>query len=83
MDKLNRSDSVLEFLRRHRADTENYQSNLDNDSEAVEAFEIPDGGLPYLRIYDRSGKIFRTISGNRPAEIEKAVIEAIGEVKAS
>ena len=83
MNKLDQRESVLDFLRRQRANTENYLSNIDSDTEAFEAFEIPDGGIPYLRIYDRSGNIFRVISANHPAEIEQAVAEAVGQGKTS
>jgi thiol-disulfide isomerase/thioredoxin len=81
MDKLDRRDAVLDVLRRQRANTENYVGNIDSDSEAFEAFEIPDGSLPHLRIYDRAGKVFRTFDTGRVAEIEQAVIEAMEQGK--
>ncbi|MCC6124387.1 MAG: TlpA family protein disulfide reductase [Pirellulales bacterium] len=82
LDQPDRRESVLDFLRQKRADTENYQSSLESDSEAFEAFALGDG-LPHLRIYDRAGSLLRTITGNRPAEIERAVVEAIGGGKSS
>ena len=36
MNKLDERDSVLEFLRRQRANTENYQNTIESDSEAFE-----------------------------------------------
>jgi thiol-disulfide isomerase/thioredoxin len=83
MNKLDQRESVLDFLRRQQANTENYLGDIESDAEAFEAFQIPDSGIPHLRIYDRSGKIFRTINGNHPAEIEQAVAEAIGKLKTS
>jgi thiol-disulfide isomerase/thioredoxin len=83
MDKPDRREAVLDFLRRNHATTENYLSNIESDAEAFEAFEISGGAIPYLRIYDRSGKVFRAIEGNLPAEIEKAVMEAIEQGKAN
>jgi thiol-disulfide isomerase/thioredoxin len=83
MNKAGERDSVLAFLRRQRANTENYLNNIESDSEAANAFEIGGDGIPYLRIYDRSGKVFRVLTGNCPAKIEQAVVEAMAERKPS
>jgi thiol-disulfide isomerase/thioredoxin len=77
MDKLDDRTAVLEFLRRRGADTENYQNSIESDSEAFDAYSISEG-LPHTCIYDRGGKLVRTIDGNRPAEIDQAVLAAIG-----
>lgn len=82
MDKRDTRDSVLRFLRRHEANTENYLNTIESDAEAFEAFNIP-GGIPHLLVYDRSGKIFRTIEGNRPDEIDRAVAELLEKGKSS
>jgi thiol-disulfide isomerase/thioredoxin len=76
MNKREAHESVLEFLRRQRANTENYLNSIESDAEAFDAFNIGDG-IPQIRIYDRSGKMLRTISGNRPEEIDQAVAEAL------
>jgi thiol-disulfide isomerase/thioredoxin len=83
LDSLDERERVLAFLRLNGADTENYQSNLQSDAETVDAFQIEGGGIPFLRIYDRTGKVFRTISGNQPAKIEQSVVEALGYGKTS
>ncbi len=82
MDKLDRRESVLEFLRFRRANTENYQNSIESDSEAFDAYAIQEG-IPHLRIYDRAGNLYRTVNGNRPAEIEQAVVEAMGKRNAN
>jgi thiol-disulfide isomerase/thioredoxin len=77
LDKLNQRAAVLEFLRRHGATTENYQNAIESDSEAFDAYSISEG-VPHTCIYNRAGKLVRTIDGNRPAEIDKGVLEAMG-----
>lgn len=78
MDKLDQRAAVLEFLRRQGADTENYENSIESDSDAFDAYSISEG-LPHICIYDRAGKLVRTIDGNRPTEIDEAVREAIGK----
>ena len=41
IDKLDDREAVLDFLRLKRATTENYLSNIESDSEAFDAFDIP------------------------------------------
>jgi thiol-disulfide isomerase/thioredoxin len=80
LDKLEQREAVLEFLRQRRANTENYQSSIESDSEAFSVFAIEEG-IPQVRIFDRGGKLFRTINGNQPAEIEHAVDDAMARCK--
>lgn len=82
LDNADNRDGVLEFLRRHRANTENYQSAIEGNPDAFDAFDIPIG-IPYLRIYDRSGKLLHVVNGLFTDEIDQAVAEAVGKEKAS
>jgi thiol-disulfide isomerase/thioredoxin len=70
LDKRDDRGKVLAFLRRYRADTENYLSNLENDGENFDAFDI-EAGLPNVRVYDRSGNLQGIVVGNHPDEIDR------------
>lgn len=77
LNKPDERDAVLEFLGSHRANVENYLNRIESDAEAIKGFEIEGGSLPYLRVFDRSGRLFRVISGDQPDQIDRAVAEAL------
>jgi hypothetical protein len=77
LNKPGEREQVLEFLGRHRVNVENYLNRIESDAEAIEGFEIEGGSLPYLRVFDRSGRLFRVISGDHPDQIDRAVAEAL------
>jgi thiol-disulfide isomerase/thioredoxin len=83
LDKPDGRESVLDFLRRQRANTENYLNAIESDAEMIEAFDVKDGAIPYLRIYDRAGNVFRVINGNNPEQIDSSVTEALAQGKAA
>ena len=68
--------AVQKFLNRHNADTENYFSMMSGQA-AVEAFEIDDGGIPHLRVYDRQGNLVGKILGAYPEKIDDLVMLAM------
>jgi thiol-disulfide isomerase/thioredoxin len=70
LDKRDDREKVLAFLREHRANTENYLSNLENESENFAAFAI-ELGIPNVRVYDRTGKLQGNVVGNYPDEIDR------------
>jgi thiol-disulfide isomerase/thioredoxin len=69
-DGLDAVDDVRAFLSQHHATTENY---LITDPRSLNNITA----IPYIQVIDRNGKIYRSIVGNQPDEIEKAVIEAL------
>jgi thiol-disulfide isomerase/thioredoxin len=75
--------AVEEFLARNGATTENFFSTYGVGPAAFAAFQIDDGALPHVRLYDRQGKLRKTFaSGGKsimPSEIERAVQEMLAE----
>jgi thiol-disulfide isomerase/thioredoxin len=71
--------AVQNFLARRGATTENRLSTYGIGSAAFEAFNIPDGAIPCVRLYDRQGKLRRTFAvGGKPIDpeqMERAVEE--------
>ncbi len=65
---------VLAFLSAHKATTENFRAATGASSQSVEAFGIENGTIPYLRLYDRSGKLHTTFPAPiAPEQIRKAI----------
>jgi thiol-disulfide isomerase/thioredoxin len=71
--------AVQKMLARHGATTENFLSSYGVGSAAFSAFGIADGALPHIRLYDRQGKLRRTLSsGGKPItaeDVENALAE--------
>ena len=81
MDDAENQAAVLRFLRGHRASFENFISEYGLGSEGFDAFDINDGALPHLKLYDRNGRPWKTFaSGGQPLDpdqIERAVDELL------
>jgi thiol-disulfide isomerase/thioredoxin len=77
MDDTDNQEAVLRFLRGHEATFENFISRYGVGSEGFEAFDISDGALPHLKLYDRNGRLQKTfVSGGESLaaeEIDSAV----------
>jgi thiol-disulfide isomerase/thioredoxin len=74
---------VRRFLAEKGADFPNFISRFGPSSQSAEAFDITGSGIPFLRIYDRQGKLVKTLGGDKPVdpqEIDQAVEEAINGV---
>ncbi len=88
MDEPEDAPQVQKFLVRQDAGFLNFQSKLGGASEeAIARFQIRDGTLPHLRLYDRAGKLRHTFpskeSGKLDAQaIERAVRELLAEAHA-
>lgn len=81
MDDPENEPQVLEFLVSQGATFSNFISRYGLGSEAIEAFNIKNGTLPYVRLYDRSGAVHRHFEGPSatPKEIEQAVRSLLAE----
>jgi thiol-disulfide isomerase/thioredoxin len=81
MDGPENRDAALRFLRDHRATFENFISRYGVGSEAFDAFNIGDGALPHLKLYDREGRLRKSlVSGGQSLdheEIETAIDELL------
>jgi thiol-disulfide isomerase/thioredoxin len=72
MDDPDNRNAVLRFLCDHRATFENYISRYGVGSEGFEAFDVSDGALPHLKLYDRDGRLRKTfVSGGQTLDQEK------------
>jgi thiol-disulfide isomerase/thioredoxin len=71
---------VHRFLAEKGADYPNYISCFGAGEKSVRAFDIQGGGIPFIRIYDRQGKLIYTLGGDKPVdprEIDYAVEQAL------
>ncbi len=74
---------VRRFLAQKGANFPNFMSRFGASAQSAEAFEIPGSAIPFLRIYDRRGKLAKTFGGDKPVdpqEIDQAVEEAISSM---
>ncbi len=85
MDEPEDAPQVRKFLAGQGAGFLSFQSKLGGSSdEAIARFEIRDGTLPHLRLYDRAGRLRHTFPSKEagklePAAIERAVRELLAE----
>lgn len=84
MDDDEAHGDVVDFLSKQQATFENLRSTSGASDESFEAFEIPGGTLPCLRLFDRDGQILKTFAIDLDAdkqftdeEIAEAVIAAL------
>ena len=87
MDDTKSREAVLRFLRGHRASFENFISQYGVGSEGFDAFDISDGALPHLKLYDHNGRLRKTFtSGGQPLDleqVERAVAKLLEEKEAT
>ncbi len=79
-------DRVLDILRKHHATFDNFISRYGSDARSIDAFEIENGALPNLKLYDRRGKLRKVFSAGRmppepfdSADIDRAVEQLLAE----
>jgi thiol-disulfide isomerase/thioredoxin len=81
LDDLDNGAAVRKFLGPSGATVENYLAVYGVGPAAFTAFEIDDGALPHVRLYDRRGKLHKTFaSGGKaidPEQAQRAVAEMI------
>ena len=68
MDDEDALPDVEEFLQEHHATFDCFRCQDGVSDETFEAFEIPGGALPCLRLYDREGKLVKTFASDPEAE---------------
>ncbi len=77
------TDLVLKKLKEMGADFENFLCSYGASAKAVDAFDITDGALPHYKVFDREGKLRKTLASSAgpitPQLIEKAVEEVLAE----
>jgi thiol-disulfide isomerase/thioredoxin len=70
---------VRKFLSSQQATFENLRATTGASPESAAAFGI-ENGIPYLRLYDRAGKLRKTFeSPIKPAAVEEAVRQLLAE----
>ena len=74
--------AAFEFLTRQGAAFQNFISAYGAGTRSVEAFKL-EGPLPQVKLYDRLGKLRKTLGGKSgevdPQELDRAVEELLGE----
>lgn len=55
-------EDVVKFLSEQHATFDNLRSKTGASDESFESFEIPNGALPCLRLFDREGQVLKTFA---------------------
>ncbi len=55
-------EDVVKFLTEQQATFDNLRSKTGASDESFEAFDVPGGTLPCLRLFDREGKVLKTFA---------------------
>jgi thiol-disulfide isomerase/thioredoxin len=81
LDDAEDEPEVLRFLAANRATFENLRAETGASPESATAFGLgEDGAIPFLQLYDRTGKLRKTFTAPvKPAEVEKAVRQLLAE----
>lgn len=62
MDDDEAHEDVVKFLAEQQATFDNLRSKSGASDESFEAFDVPGGTLPCLRLFDREGKVIKTFA---------------------
>jgi len=68
---------VLAFLASQGANFENFRADSGASSRSAEAFEIENGTIPYMRLYDREGKLRKAFVPPFPPEDVRKAVEGL------
>jgi len=83
LDDPEEQPSVLEWLASNGATFDNFISRYGGSNKTLDAFELEDGVLPIYRVYDRAGRLHKTLlSSEDPIgaeDVDRAVEELLGE----
>lgn len=74
--------AVRSFLAEKGATFQNLLSTYGVSPKAPDAFEIRNGALPFLKIYDRNGQLWKTFGGGEPfspGDVDRAVEQILEE----
>jgi thiol-disulfide isomerase/thioredoxin len=73
---------VLHFLNAHQAPSANFLSRYGTSTKSIEAFQVGEGAIPYVKLYDQQGKLHKIFGMGgedlSPARIEEAVKRLLG-----
>ncbi len=72
---------VEKFLTENHATFDNFRSQDGVSDESFEAFEIPGGAIPCLRLYDRDGQIVKTFAIDPTADKQFTDADVAAAVK--
>lgn len=76
-------EEVVKFLTEQHATFDNLRSKAGLSEEAFDAFEIPGGTLPCLRLFDREGKVIKTFAYDDTADKQFTDDDVAEAVKAA
>jgi thiol-disulfide isomerase/thioredoxin len=80
LDGQDEKSQAREFLAAQGARFENLRATTGASSESAMAFGIDGGAIPFLRLYDRAGRLRQTFpSPVKPAAVEEAVRRLVAE----
>ena len=71
--------AAREFLAGQGATTENYIAREGGTPQPILEFQIDEGAIPFLQLYDRHGKLREKISGGDTQRIDSAVERLLNE----
>jgi len=71
LDDPSDDSTVRRFLAAKGADFTNFISRFGTSGQSAEEFNITGGGIPFLHIYDRHGKLLKTLGGDKPVDPQK------------
>lgn len=77
---------ILDFLQAQGATFDNFISRYGASAESTKAFQIKNDTLPFFKLYDRSGKLQKTLGGGEAVdteEVERAVEELLHQKPAA
>lgn len=80
LDDEDAHEDVVKFLTEQQATFDNLRSKTGASDESFESFEIPNGALPCLRLFDREGQVLKTFEIDPDAEkqfTDEDVAEAV------
>lgn len=68
MDDEDAHGDVEDFLKEHNATFDNLRAKGGTSDESFATFDIPDGALPCLRLFDREGQLVKTFAVDPTAD---------------
>lgn len=83
MDDDEAHEDVVKFLAEQQATFDNLRSKTGASDESFEAFDVPGGTLPCLRLFDRDGKAIKTFAIDLDAEKQFTDDDVAKAVKAA
>lgn len=83
LDDEDAHEDVVDFLSEQKATFDNLRSKTGASDESFESFEIPNGALPCLRLFDREGQVLKTFAIDPDAEKQFTDDDVAEAVKAA